>query len=166
MLPKAHLTLYSLPCVTLQITSCKQSPPRTLRPVLTTAHQLAEITWKPAVGCDLPSPSSLGALPFLLSPKSSSLSIWNQKLFISLQLFFHSLPCHSSWPFFFNLEKHQHIKMQNQNSPSIRIKLFSSRWSFMLYSLPQNLSNNPFFINSHVFFFCLLVSYYQSTCYL
>ena len=45
---------------------------------------------------------------------------------------------------FFSLEKHQHIKMQNQNSPSIRIKLFSPRWSFILYSLHQNLSNNPF----------------------
>ena len=101
MLPKAHLTLHSLPCVPLQISSCKQSPPRTscLRPVLTTAHQLAEITWKSAVGCDLPSSSSLGALPFLLSPELSSLSIWSQKLFISLQ-FFHFPPCHSSWPFF------------------------------------------------------------------
>ena len=68
--------------------------------------------------------------------------------------------------FFFNLEKHQHIEMQNQNSPSIRIKLFSPRWSFILYSLPQNLSNNPIFIDSHIFFVCLLVSYYQSTCYL
>ena len=101
MLPKAHLTLNSLPCVPLQISSCKQSPPRTscLRPVLTTAHQLAEITRKSAVGCDLPSPSSLGALPFLLNPELSSHSVWNQKLFISLQ-FFHFPPCHSSRPFF------------------------------------------------------------------
>ena len=110
-----------------------------------------------------PSP---GALPFSLSPKSSSHSLWNQNFFISLHSFFNSLPRHLPWPLFY-LEKH---KQTNTNvkpkQSSNQNKIVFPGWSFILYSLPQNLSNPSMFSCSRVFFACWPVSYYQSTCYL